>query len=75
MNEEEVKKALDELDEEYLAILEKVLDDPNADGMAIWAALLAMPDEQFEILRPVFQDTMVNSCSDPQIQMQLVILH
>lgn len=74
MNEEEVKKALGELDEESLTILEKVLDDPDADGMAILTALLAIPDEQFEVLRPVFQDTMVNSYNDPQIQMQLVNL-
>ena len=74
MNEEEVKKALSGLDEESLAALEKVLDNPDADGMAILATLLAIPDEQFEVLRPVFQDTMVNSYSDPQIQMQLVNL-
>lgn len=74
MNEEEVKKALGGLDEESLATLERVLDNPDADGMAILAALLAIPDEQFEVLRPVFQDTMVNSYSDPQIQMQLVNL-
>lgn len=74
MNEEEVKKALGGLDEESLATLERVLDNPDADGMAILAALLAIPDEQFEVLRPVFQDTMVNSYNDPQIQMQLVNL-
>lgn len=74
MNEEEVKKALEGLDEESLNTLENILNDPDADGMAILAALLAMPDEQFEVLRPVFQDAMIASYSDPQIQMQLVNL-
>lgn len=74
MNEEEVKKALEGLDEESLNNLDRILDDPDADGMTILAALLAMPDEQFEVLRPVFQDTMVRSYNDPQIQMQLINL-
>ena len=71
---EEVKKALEGLDEESLNNLDRILDDPDADGMTILAALLAMPDEQFEVLRPVFQDTMIRSYNDPQIQMQLINL-
>ena len=57
-----------------LETLSKVLDDPQATGLDILGALLAVPDEDFEDLRPIFQDSMAKAYNDPQNQMQLVKL-
>jgi hypothetical protein len=65
MNEEQLKEAVGGLDEESFKALENILNDDNADGMAILSVLLTMPDEQFDILRPVFQDALAVSYNDP----------
>jgi len=42
--------------------------------MDLFAALLSVPDEEFEIIRPIFQETMAKAYDDPQAQMQLIKL-
>lgn len=70
MNEEKLQG----LNEEALKQLEDVFSDPEADGMKILGAFLALPDKEFEILRPVVQDIMIKAYEEPQTQMLLVNL-
>lgn len=65
---------LNESQEEALKQMEDTFNDPEADGMKILGAFLALPDEQFQILRPVVQDIMVKAYEEPQTQMMLVNL-
>ena len=74
MNENEINKAFNQLSLESLGILDEALDNPEASGMDLFAALLSVPDEEFEIIRPIFQETMAKAYDDPQAQMQLVKL-
>ena len=76
MNENEniVENVMNQLSSESLDNLGEVLDNPEANGIDILSALLAMPDEDFEILRPIFQESMIKAYSEPQNQMQLVNL-
>ena len=64
----------DGLDEEALKDLEAAFTDEEADGMKILGAFLALPDDQFQILRPVVQDVMIKAYEEPQTQMMLVNL-
>lgn len=70
MNEEKLQG----LNEEALKQLEDVFSDPEADGMKILGTFLALPDKEFEILRPVVQDIMIKAYEEPQTQMLLVNL-
>ena len=74
MNENDVSKAFDQLSLESLGILDEALSNPEASGMDLFAALLSVPDEEFEIIRPIFQETMAKAYDDPQAQMQLIKL-
>ena len=69
---EEIK--LNESQEEALKQMEDTFNDPEADGMKILGAFLALPDDQFQILRPVVQDIMIKAYEEPQTQMMLVNL-
>lgn len=71
MNEDN-KNFLEGMSQEGLELLDKILDEPDADGMQLLSALLSMSDNDFEILRPVFQDSMAKAYLDPQNQMKLV---
>lgn len=73
MKENEIKEAMNQLTPEASAELDKLLNEQeNADGMQFLAALLALKDETFEILRPVLQDSMAEIFNEPQVQMQII---
>lgn len=65
---------LNESQEEALKQMEDTFNDPEADGMKILGAFLALPDDQFQILRPIVQDVMIKAYEEPQTQMMLVNL-
>ena len=72
MNDEEKMEALDNISMDSLDLLDKAINDPGSNGLKVFSALLMMPDEDFEILRPLFQEELINAYSEPQAQMQLV---
>ena len=50
----------------------KILNTPEASGLEILAVLLAMPDEDFEIIRPLFQEELLKAYEDPQTQLLMI---
>lgn len=72
MNDEEKMEALDSISMDSLDLLDKAINDPESNGLKVFSALLMMPDEDFEIVRPLFQEELINAYNEPQAQMQLV---
>ena len=73
MEDNEIKNMINQLTPEGKEELEKLLNEgENADGMRFLAAALALKDETFEILRPVLQDSIIETFNEPQVQMQLI---
>ena len=72
MNDEEKKEAFDSISMDSLDLLDEAINDPGSNGLMIFSALLMMPDEDFEIVRPLFQEELIKAYSEPQAQMQLV---
>ena len=52
--------------------IEEVLDQSDNDAMAVLSSLLAMPEEQFEILRPVLQESLAEVFNEPITKMKLI---
>ena len=50
----------------------KILNTPEASGLEVLAVLLAMPDEDFEIIRPLFQEELLKAYEDPQTQLSMI---
>ena len=71
MNEEKIEQIMKMSADSIIAVGD-ILDNPEATGLDILAVLLAMPDEDFEIIRPLFQEEMVKAYEDPQNQMAMV---
>ena len=67
MNEEVLSK----VNSESFSNLSQVLENPEATGMDILATFLSMPDDDFELLRPVVQDLIISSYEDPYVKLQL----
>jgi len=59
---------------EAMEALNKIFEDPNQDGTQILGALFALPDEEFEILRPAMQDALAAAYAEPQTQLQMIQL-
>ena len=72
MSNEEKMEAFNQISMKSLDDLDKVLNDPESNGLNLFGALMGMPDEDFEILRPLFQEEMIKAYNEPQAQMQLV---
>lgn len=68
MNEE----VLSRVSSESFSNLSNALENPESTGMDILAAFLSMPDEDFELLRPVIQDLIISAYDDPQVKLQTV---
>lgn len=64
MNEEKIEQIMKMSDNSIEAVGD-ILDNPEANGLDILAVLLAMPDEDFEIIRPLFQEEMAKAYEDP----------
>lgn len=67
MNEE----VLSRVSSESFSNLSNALENPESTGMDILAAFLSMPDEDFELLRPIVQDLIVSTYDDPQVKLQV----
>jgi len=67
MNEE----VLSRVSSESFSNLNNVLENPESTGMDILAAFLSMPDEDFELLRPIVQDLIISAYDDPQVKLQV----
>jgi hypothetical protein len=61
MNEE----VLSRVSSESFSNLSNALENPESTGMDILAAFLSMPDDDFELLRPVVQDLIISAYDDP----------
>lgn len=68
MNEE----VLSRISSESFKKLEEALHNPETTGIEILAAFLSMPDEDFEIMRPIVQDLIIQTYDDPEVKVQLV---
>ena len=71
MNEETLN-TLSKINSESFESLGNTLENPDSTGMDILASLLSMPDEDFNILRPVIQELILTTYDDPQTQLQLL---
>jgi dUTP pyrophosphatase len=71
MNEEKIEQMMKMSDSSIEAVGD-ILDNPEATGLDILGVLLAMPDKDFEIIRPLFQEEMAKAYEDPQAQMMMV---
>jgi len=72
MDEKKLEEVFSGLSPDGIEKLDEILDQDTTNGLALLAGLFSLNDEDFEILRPLIQDTMVEAYNDPQTQMQLV---
>ena len=70
--EQEFQEKIAMISPEGIESLDETLTKDDIDTLALFNALFALSDEDFEILRPVFQDVIVESYSKPEAQLQLV---
>lgn len=66
MNEEK-EKSFSELSDDVI----NFLNNPDATGLEILSMILALPDEEFNIIRPVLQEAVAEIYNDPQIKYEL----
>ncbi len=71
MNEEKIDQIM-KMSTDSIDAVGGILDNPEATGLDILAVLLAMPDEDFEIIRPLFQEEMAKAYEDPQAQITMI---
>ena len=77
MEEDKVKQSFSGLTPESSEILDNIFsnnndDDISTSGLKMLSVLLSLNDEDFELIRPVIQDALIDAYNDPQVQMQLV---
>lgn len=66
------KEALGRISAESFEKLEEALHNPETTGVEVLAAFLNMPDEDFEIMRPIVQDLIIQTYDDPEVKVQLI---
>ena len=72
MEKEQMQEIVGGLSREGLEKLDDLFNQEVTDGLQIFATLFALSDEDFELLRPIILDSMLDTYNDPQVQMQLV---
>ena len=73
ITEEKIDKVFNGMSEEGLDTIDKLFETTeNPSGLELLGALFALNDDDFEVLRPVMQDTLIESYNDPQVQMQML---
>ena len=73
ITEEKIDKVFNGMSEEGLDTIDKLFETTeNPSGLELLGALFALNDNDFEVLRPVMQDTLIESYNDPQVQMQML---
>jgi len=71
--DEQLEKIANGLSEDALKELDKLYGEgATPSGMAFIGMLLSLPDEDFNLMRPVIQDAFVESYNDPQVQLQMI---
>ena len=71
MEKEQMQEIVSGLSKEGLEKIDDLFNQEITDGLQIFATLFALSDEDFELLRPIILDSMLDTYSDPQVQMQL----
>lgn len=56
---------------EVFSAFDMLFDSEDTDGLQILGAILAMPDEQFEIVKPVLLESLEKSLNDPEAHLSL----
>ena len=59
---------------EIFSTFDIMFDKEDTDGLEILGAILAMPDEQFEIVKPVLMESLEKSLNDPEAHLSLAQL-
>ena len=73
MNKEKVENVFEGLSPETLDLFDKYFgDEEEFSNSLMFAALLQIPDQDFEVLRPLIQEEMIKAYNEPQNQMVLV---
>ena len=73
MDENNIKEIVHGLTPEGLDALSKLYEDTDTPtGVAFVSMLLSLPDADFEIIRPLVQDSFVDAYNDPQVQLQMI---
>lgn len=60
------------LNNESFKKLTEMIENPNENGLEIIAALINLPDEDFELLRPVMQESIIAAYEEPSIKLQML---
>ena len=69
MNKEEIFEGMTS---EQFKVIGELVNDPNTDGTKIFTAILEMPEQEFEVLRPALQEMIVATYDDPTFKLNLV---
>lgn len=73
MNENKLDEIIAGLSSDGLDAIDNLFKDTeNPNGIQLLGVLFALDDNDFEILRPLLQDTMIEAYNEPQTQMQLI---
>lgn len=59
---------------EIFSTFDIMFDKEDTDGLEILGAILAMPDEQFEIVKPVLMESLEKGLNDPEAHLSLAQL-
>lgn len=65
------ENAFDGISQETLDRLDKLFDSNETGGLELLGAFLALPDADFEVLRPVLQDSIMDAYKQPEAQLQM----
>lgn len=64
--------AMSRLNSESFKKLTEAVENPNENGLEVIAALINLPDEDFEMLRPVMQDAIMEIYNEPAVKLQIM---
>lgn len=65
------ENAFEGISQETLDRLDKLFDSNETGGLELLGAFLALPDADFEVLRPVLQDSIMDAYKQPEVQLQM----
>ena len=65
------ENAFEGISQEALERLDKLFDSDEPGGLELLGAFLALPDADFEVLRPVLQDSIMDAYKQPEAQIQM----
>ena len=57
---------------EIISTLEEKINNNETDGLTILASLMNLPEEEFEILKPLIMDSLNDIYSQPEVQLQIL---